>query len=482
MSARHDTDVLIIGGGINGLTAAGLLARAGATVRLFERSPGFGGLAAVREEGDGSSAPLGAIDVGRFREDLAERLELSAHGWSATDHRAEELVGWCDPEQGLTGDAVDLRLFCDVDRAADALSRRSRADAEAWPRFVAHVASLLPRFESLLRGPATVDSAARLATDPELTRFATASLDDLLGWWFRSDALKVALGGLALHASGLAPRDQGTGWLLLDQLAGTTSERLRSGRMQSPGEDGGLVDALAASARAAGARLQSGLGVESIQVRSGRIRSVQLADGEEVRARLVISTLDAPATLLRLVGARHLPVEASRCLRRLRIHGTTARWSARDVGSTLPPVVVARSLHDMQRAADDAKRGRASRTPWAVRWGRSLDLHYLPYASEDPLEHGVWGPLASEGRLMSARERERTAGATGGGEHGGLLSLDQLLAGRGVAGCVGCRTPVEGLLLGGAAAHPGGGVTGLPAAAAVEDALRLLGRTANPGV
>ena len=477
MSA-YDVDVLVIGGGVNGLVAAGLLARAGVSVRLFEQAGGFGGLASLGS--DGGLAPLGAIDLGRFRPDLADRLELDRHGWSTTGAAADTLVGWSSPAQGPDDGAVELRLFCDAERAVDVVARRSRDDAEALPRFLAHVESLLPRFETVLRGPASVEAAAGLARDAELMRFVSASLDDLLGWWFRSEAVKVAFAGLALHASGLAPRDQGTGWLLLDQLFGTTARALRAPRGQEPGEDGRFVDALSASARSAGARLQSGYGVRRLVVGNGKLRSVVFEDGEQVRPRLVISTLDAPATLLRLVGGRHLPVEVARALKRQRVHGTTARWtSAEGERDASPPaVVVAESLDAMQRAADDAKRGIASRRPWAVRWGGCVDLHYLPYPLSAP-DTSPWSSLGT-GHLVTPAEREKTTGATGGGEQGALMSLDQLLVGRGCAGTVGCATPIEGLLLGGAAAHPGGGVTGLPGVAAAETALRRLGGSPAP--
>lgn len=475
MSGSYDVDVLVIGGGVNGLVAAGLLARAGVRVRLFEKNSGFGGLAS-RRGFDGGHLP-GAVDLGRFRADLAERLELARFGWRADENVGDALVAWADPERGLIGTPASLRLFCDLERAADAVARRSRSDAEALPRFLAHVEALLPRFEALLRGPATVEAAASLALDPELMRFVTASLDDLLDWWFRSDAVKCSFAGLALHASGLSPRDQGTGWLLLDQLVGSTSDGLRPPSFQGPGEDGTFIDALAASARAAGARLQSGHGVRRIAVRNAKLRCVELTDSEEVRPRLVISTLDAPATLLRLVGARRLPVEAARGLRRMRIRGSTARWTRRTSDAedhAAAPVVVAESLDSMQRAADDAKRGRASESPWAVRWGSCVDLHYLPYSAAPPVA-APWSTLG-DGDLHTASDRESTFGATLGGEHGGAMSLDQLLVGRRIVGCVGAATPIDGLLLGGAAAHPGAGVTGLPGAAAAESALRILDR------
>lgn len=473
MTGSYDVDVLVIGGGVNGLVVAGLLAGSGASVRLVERAPGFGGLAARRR---GAAVPSGAIDVGRFRPDLAQRLQLERHGWNPAERAAQSLVGWSGPDQDLDNGPVDLRLFCDIERATDAVARRSRSDAEALPRFLAHVESLLPRFETLLRGPATVQSAAGLAADPELMRFVSASLDDLLRWWFRSDAVQAAFAGLALHASGLAPRDQGTGWLLLDQLVGSTAAALRAPCLQESGEDGAFVDALAAAARAAGARIQNGLGVQSLQVRSGRVQAVRLSGGDELRARLVISTLDTPSTLLGLVGARHLPVEVARQLGRLRIRGTTARWVPGGEGAKLdlPGIVVAESMDGMQRAADDAKRGRASTQPWAVRWGGCVDLHYLPYPLEGGSAGAPWSDLVAAGRLESPLERERAGGAAGGAEQGAWMSLDQLLVGRGVTGCVGSTTPIRGLLLGGAGSHPGGGVTGLPAAAASHEALRQL--------
>ncbi len=487
-------DVIVLGAGHNGLVAAGLLAKAGVSVTIYERRAELGGLAGTIDSGS-EKASFAATDFGLFRSDLAETLELARHGWDVEARRAaaSELIGWRSNSGPKMGRQHELRLFCDVARLIDAVAQHSRHDAAQMPRFLETVDRLSSRFEELLRTPPSFSGAASIAREPELMRFVSASLEDLLGWWFESHALKAALAGLALQNTGLGPRHEGTGWLLLYQLSGTREGLLRPALLEKSGESGQFIGALAAAARSAGAVIHNRLGAKAIKTRSSRQRGVVLDDGSVVESPWVISTLDAPATLLGLVGAPHLPVRSVRILRRLRMEGSTVRLLGVGGGDQeTGRSVIASDLDEMQRAQDWAKRGKASVNPWLISANGSANAHYLPHSVCDDrgavvefqktvrrtLER-AWGTSTDDSsgeQWLSPQDWRAHVGATDGAETGGWMTLDQSLVLRPLSGYSGTATPIKGLLLGGAAAHPGGGVTGLPGAAAATAALGRIER------
>ena len=222
------------------------------------------------------------------------------------------------------GDSAAVVLWPEVDRTAEGLASISARDAAAWPRFVAELAERAAALEPLLCRPPELADMGRLLIAPELLRFVSAPLDELLREWFETRALAAGLCGLALPATGMGPRANGTGWPLLYHCALGGSDRLAP-VVRARGGAAGLARALSASAGASGAVFRTGAVVSRILVEEGRVAGVQLADGERVEAGAVISTADAH---------RHLPRPGRRAATRTPLRPPAAQREVPRRGGT----------------------------------------------------------------------------------------------------------------------------------------------------
>jgi phytoene dehydrogenase-like protein len=269
---------------------------------------------------------------------------------------------------------------------------------------------------------------------------------------------------------------------------------------------GAVSEAIAASARARGVEIRVNAPVAKVLVRDGRARGVVLESGEEIAALTVASNLDPKLTFLRLLDAKDLDPEFVRAIGSFRIEGTSCKINLALNG--LPEFTafpgapgphhkatmhICPSIDYVERAWDDAKYGRPSEQPLLeltlpTMYDPSLApkgkhimgvfLQYAPYTLSEHTWDQLREPFAD--RAISVIERyapnirsiieqrevltpldlERRFGLTGGHVFHGEMSLDQMFAMRPVAGCARYRTPIRGLYLCGAGAHPGGGVMG----------------------
>ena len=506
--------VAIVGGGHNGLVAAALLARSGREVVLLEARSELGGLASTRELIPGHRVDVGANDLGMFRRSLIDELELQRFGLELIEAPAVAAVPAAEAVVPAAEDGGAVVLWPEAERTAEGLVAASSRDAAAWPRFVAELAEQAASFEPLLGRPPELADMGRLLIAPGPLRFVSAPLDELLREWFETPALRAALCGLALLATGLGPRANGTGWPLLYQCALGGPDRLAPVLRARTGA-AGLAGALSASAGASGAVVRTSAVVSRILVERGGVAGVQLADGERIEAGAVISTATPAVTFLDLIGAPQLEPRFVRRLQGVKYRGTSARLALSL--DDLPPfeglerpaltgrIVLARDPDDIERAADAAKYGRLPERPWIeaalptaldpslAPAGRHLLLataHHLPFdvdggwstAAPELLDRMVaelerWAPgvsgLIREHALLLPADYESEYGATEGGLHHGEMNPGQSLWLRPTAGSwAGDTLPVEGLWLGGAGCHPGGGVTGLPGRTAAVSLLR----------
>ena len=277
---------------------------------------------------------------------------------------------------------------------------------------------------------------------------------------------------------------------------------------------GSLTGALSAAARQYGAQLRTGAEVERIVVREGAVSGVALAGGEEIPARAVVSSADPHRTFLRLLDPAVLDPDDVRRIRGWRSQGMASKVNlaldALPEFEGKPPVEhlrgrihVGLEVDDLERAFDDAKYGAVSRRPWldvtipslndpslapAGKHVLSAHVQYTPYA----LREGSWDDARRDAvgdlvlktleefapgitsrviarQVLTPLDLERTYGLTGGHPMHGEHSLDQLVVARPLLGWHRYRGPLKGLYLCGAGAHPGGGVTGGPAANAVRE-------------
>ena len=326
-------DAVIVGGGHNGLVAAHYLAAAGLRTVVCERREIVGGCCVTEEFAPGFRASTGAYVLSMLREPIWRDLRLVERGIE---------VDPAGPALNLFADGSSLHLDDDLARTQDDLRRLSPADARALPGFEAELggvaalitplfdttppdpAHLRPRELGRLAGLGARAARNRSRISDALYMFGT-SANQYLSEYFASEQVRAALGWHAINDSTGGPSTPGTAFVLLHDHA---SEAAGGGIRQwgfVRGGIGQLTEAMADSAREAGAEIRTGAPVERILVDGGRAAGVALADGTELRAARVLSNADPKTTFLRLVDQALLPQRFAAAIRAYRCEGTSVK-------------------------------------------------------------------------------------------------------------------------------------------------------------
>jgi phytoene dehydrogenase-like protein len=508
-------DVVVIGGGSNGLVAAARLAKAGRRVLLVERADAAGGKARLAEFAPGFRAAPLALDPGWLPERIARGLGMAP---PAKVRTGASLAAAVEP-------GSFLHLPSDAARASESIRAHSPKDAEKWPAFTARLRALAQFLEALNQLPAPdIDSSSLGELLPllgvgrkfralgrggmvELLRTLPLSVAELAEDELDFGPLRaaVATAGICDHPQG--PRSGGTGFVLLHQLLGAPAGAIR-GRV--PWQDGpdAFTRAAEAAARKLGATIRTGAAVVRIDVGAHRTRGVVLENGETIAAPSVLSTSNAAHTLLDLVDPVWLDPEFLHAVRNIRHRGCTAFvLYALDALPEFPGlsndalaglVSLTPSVALLERAADAAKYGEIPPRPHVeisvptLHWpslapqGRHVlvaRVQSVPYRIRasggasgadaplgESLERSVTAAIASASPSFASRVLHRVVwtpmdletrfalreGAVSHGE----LGLDQILFMRPVPGWGRHTTPIDGLYLGGAGSHPGPGILG----------------------
>jgi phytoene dehydrogenase-like protein len=510
-------DVVVVGGGHNGLVAAAYLAKAGLDVLVLERRDVLGGAAVTEALWPGYRVSTAAYLISLLQEKVVRDLDLPRHGY--------EVLPKDPPYFSPRLDGRHFFMWRDLAKTRDELARLSQNDAERYRAYEEMLDRVSEFVEPLLLEPppslalsdpeAVADWArfmGRLQGLPrrtlaEVMRIFTASVADLLDDWFESEALKAALATDGVIGAAAGPRTPGTAYVLLHhQMGRAAGSRGLWGFAR--GGTGAVSQAIASAAREAGAEIRTGAVVERVLLRDGRAAGVVLAGGEEIAARVIVSNADPKRTFLGLVGREHLPDDLASEVDAWKIDGVSFKlnlalgelpsWKALP-GTILGPqhkgtMHVAPSIDYIERAWDDAKYGRTSAEPMIevgipttydpslAPEGKqivSLFVQYAPYRLADgrswETERQVFTdrvirtlgeyapnlPGAIEHQLaLAPPDLEARFGLTGGHIFHGELSPGQLFFGRPLVGWSRYATPIEGLYLCGSGTHPGGGVMG----------------------
>jgi phytoene dehydrogenase-like protein len=342
----------------------------------------------------------------------------------------------------------------------------------------------------------------------EFLRVMPMSIQDLADDTVQSEALKVKLGAAAVRDLRQGPRSAGTTFNLIHHLIGAPPGMLRR-QDWLPNGPTSFAETAAEVGRKAGVELRLNTRVDRIDVKDDAVAGVVLANGEQIEARIVISTADPKRTLLRMIDPVWLDPEFILAVKNIKMRGCAA-FVLYGVSADLPQHGLTQSViastTTLEKAADAAKYGEVSEQPLveffsaSARWhnmspdGKAVlaaRVQYAPYAlrsgqwdraAADAIEKKATAAIAEqipgfaskiEHRLvLTPRDLEERFGVTEGALTHGELTLDQILFMRPVPGWGHYEMPVAGLYLGGCGAHPGPGVLGGGGLLAARAALR----------
>ena len=519
-------DAVVIGGGHNGLVAAAYLARAGRRVVVLERRHVLGGAAVTEEIFPGFRFSEASYVVSLLRPEIIRELDLPRHGF--------ELL----PLDGTFTPLENDYLWRTNDHAQTMreLRRWSLADAEAYEeygrlmadmgRFIKPVLSVIPPDPGRIEIREWLPLVGLLRSFRELPRrhqavfiqLMTMSAAEFLSRWFETDPLIATVAASGVIGTYQGIRSPGTAYVLLHHYMGEIDGAFRAWGIPRGGT-GGVSEAIASSARAAGAEIRTEAPVARILTRNGRAAGVVLESGEEIQAGAVLSSADVRQTFLRLLEAGTLDPSVEDAVRRYKFRGSSGKVNlaldALPDFTCLPgegehlrgATTISPSVDYMERAYDDAKYGRFSRHPFVDiviptlvdpsmappgKHVMSCFIQYAPYHLE---EGAVWDDAMRESfgdavvdaiatfapnlpdrilhrQVLTPLDLESTFGLSEGNIFQGELSLEQLFWTRPVPGWARFRTPVRDLWLCGSSVHPGGGIMGAPGRLA---ALEMLG-------
>ncbi len=518
--ANGNYDAIVIGAGHNGLTAAATLAKRGKRVLVLERSQTLGGMVKTSEIAPGVRGPRMAHLLYNLNPQVSSELDLGKHGLRAAAQDMPTVSLSLDGRHVVI-DGVDTR-FSDGSAHPDA--EAFSALAQRMRRYGALIAPLFSRTPPRLAGGGLSREnlfegaqLARLGVDlrrmgksemREFLRIVLSNVCDLILDRIPDGPLAGAMAADAVLGAWAGPRSPGTVLMLLYRLA-------RGGARQLPvGGMGAVTNALADAARAHGAEIRTGAGVESVLVGNDRVRGVALSAGTSVTAPLLLSSLD-PMSTLKLVGADHFDIEACRRIRNVRAKGTAAKvnialsaapkFSGLDDALARSRLLIAPSVNYIERAFNPAKYGELPSEPLIEAVVPSLSdsslcdngahvisaiVQYAPYdlkqgwsaSAREALAKSTLalleryapgiGDLVSATEVLSPADIEHETGARGGHWHHGEMAVDQMMMLRPVNGMGRYATGVPGLYLCGASAHPGGDVTGTSGRNAAIQCLR----------
>src|SRR5579862_7381782 len=520
-------DIVIIGGGHNGLVTAFYLARAGFKPLVLERRPQTGGAAVTEEFHPGFKCSTLAHSAGPLRPEIVRDMQLEKHG-----------LKMIAPDAGvvsLSPDGRVLVLHQDSAKAAQEIAKFSPKDAAKYPELQESLRKMGAVIgDALTLTPPNIDDPSRgdlwgmLQTGRALRKLGKKDLYRLLRWgpmavadlvaeYFETDLLRGTVAARGIFGTFLGPWSAGSALVLLIRAAGDAhpagSSSFAAGGM------GAITQAMASAAKADGAEIRCGAEVIEIHVQNGIATGVLLSTGEEITAKAVISNADPKRTLLKLTDPTHLSPDFVQKLQHYRGNGSVAKvnlalsalpqFSALKSGDNTPlkgRIHIGNEIDYLERAFDESKYGNFSRKPYLEaaipsltdptlapegKHVMSIYVQYAPYKLKGDWEEqrkalgqtvvqtlAQYAPNLPEliltHQIITPRDLEEKYGMTGGQIFHGELALDQFFTMRPLLDWARYRTPIEHLYLCGSGTHPGAGLTGGSGANAAREILKDL--------
>src|SRR5579862_1603882 len=522
-------DVVIIGGGHNGLVTAFYLAKAGYKPLVLERRTQAGGAAITEEFHPGFRCSTLAHSAGPIRPDIVRDMQLEKHGLNIISTEVAITA--------LSPDGRALTLYKDPTRAQQEIEKFSQRDEVKYPQFqtsLAKMGRVIAKALALappdIDNPSSGDLWGMLNTGRavrklgrrdmyRLLRWGPMAIADLVAEYFETDLVRATIAARGIFGTVLGPWSAGSSLVLLIRAAG--DEHPAGSAWFAEGGMGAVTQAMAAAAQQAGAEIRSGVEVIEVRVKDGVASGVVLSTGEEITAKAVVSNADPKRTLLKLVDPAQLSPDFVMKLQHYRMPGTVAKVNLALSG--LPTfTALAGENHDralssrihigpeidyLERAFDESKYGSFSKQPYlevaipslsdsslapAGKHVMSIYMQYAPFKLKGsdwekqrvPLGDTVVKTLAQYApnlpelilshQIITPMDLEETYGLTGGHIFHGELALDQFFTMRPLLDWARYSTPIQNLYLCGSGTHPGAGLTGGSGANAAREILKHL--------
>src|SRR6266481_5024285 len=520
-------DVVIIGGGHNGLVTAFYLAKAGFKPLVLERRTQPGGAAITEEFHPGFRCSTLAHSAGPLRTDVIRDMQLEKHGLKLITPEVSVA--------SLSPDGRALTLYNDIRKSSQEIANFSQKDAAKYPEFQESLGKMGRVIgEALATPPPNIDHPSSgdlwgmLKTGRairnlgkkdmyRLLRWGPMAVADLAAEYFETELLRAVVAARGVFGTFLGPWSAGSALVLLIRAAGDAHPA--GSAFFAAGGMGSLTQAMASAAQAAGAQIRSGAEVIEIRVKDGAAVGVLLGTGEEISAKAVISNADPKRTLLKLTDPTHLSPDFVQKLQHYRGNGTVAKVNLAlsglptfaalknaDSNALKGRIHIGPEIDYFERAFDESKYGTFSRQPYLEatipsltdptlgpdgKHVMSIYMQYAPYKLKGDWEDqrkalgrtvvqtlAQYAPNLPEmiltHQIITPLDLEDVYGLTGGQIFHGDLALDQFFTMRPLLDWARYRTPIENLYLCGSGTHPGAGLTGGSGANAAREIVRAL--------
>src|SRR5215470_10729306 len=331
MANSHD--IVIIGGGHNGLVAAFYLAKAGFKPLVLERRNQVGGAAITEEFHPGFRTSVLTHSAGPLRSEVARDMQLATHGLKIMSPEVAVTT--------LSPDGRALVVYRHLDKAAEEIAKFSQADAQKYREFQPAlekasrvIAKTLAMTPPEVENPTKADLFGLLQVGRSLRglgkkntfnllRWAPMAVADLAAEFFETELLRATVAARGIFGTFLGPWSAGTAMILLLRAAADSTPV--GGNFFAAGGAGAITQTMSAAAQQAGAEIRTGADVIEVQIQGGVARGVVLSSGEEISARAVISNADPKRTFLKLTDPSLLSPTFTKRLQNYRMNGTVAK-------------------------------------------------------------------------------------------------------------------------------------------------------------